>query len=240
MDVYSRTRSLLGEERFDQLRRLRVMVVGVGGVGSHAAQALAHMGVGHLHLVDHDVIDITNANRHVQAQKRRITQPKVLALKSHLEETFDELSISTTRAYFSEETRYLLDEPVDIILECIDHLQAKILLIQEAQRRDIPILSAMGMGNRVDPSKLFFTTLYESRGCPLARRLRKEARLLQLNDIPVVMSSEIAAKTVVKSEALRHAPASCYLVPAACGNMMAYYVLDRFTTASRDTSTPTR
>lgn len=228
MNTFVRTKALLGLQRFEQLQNLRILIVGAGGVGSHAAQALASLGVKHLHLVDYDVIEESNANRHVQAQLRRIGSPKVDALKEHLEETFPDLQIRTSRRYFSAETVEILDETPDIILECIDHLQAKLLLIQEAQKRDLPIISALGMGNRIDPSKLSISTLFESSGCPLGRNLRREARKIGLKDTPVIISAETPSKTVIDS-GTRHAPASIYLVPAACGLLMAYYVISQFT-----------
>ncbi len=232
MNMYARTEALLGEKAFKRLRQLRIMVIGAGGVGSHAAQALAYMGVGSLHLVDFDTLDITNANRHVQAQRHRIGRSKVEALKDHLLETFDRLEIRTSNIYFSEESLSLLDEPVDMVLECIDHLRAKLLIIEQSQRREIPILSALGMGNRLNPSLVHITTLYKTSGCPFAARLRREALKWQLKDTPVVISSETPRKISVKDDSTRHTPASCYLVPAACGNLMAYHVVKTFTDMS--------
>lgn len=225
--MYTRTKLLLGDESFENITKQHVMVVGCGGVGSHAAVALARMGIGKLTLVDFDVIHVTNLNRHAQATKATIGSSKSLVLKE-LIESFSDTEVVAIRERFSDETKDLIfKESPDYLIDAIDIVTNKLQLISCVQEKGIPFITAVGAGNRQDPRALMITTLMKTQGDPLAKVLRTQVRKRGLEDFPVVASTELPLKIVASTDDPgRHSPASAYFVPSHCGQLAAYWVIE--------------
>lgn len=189
----SRTELLLGAEALERLRKSRVAIFGVGGVGSFAAEALVRAGVGNFVLVDHDCICLSNLNRQLHATLRTIGQPKVEAMKARMLEINSEARIETVQDFYNPgKADELIGAGFDYILDCIDTVTGKLDLIQEARRREIPIISAMGAGNKLDPTAFVVTDLSKTINCPLAKILRKELRKRGIRHHKVVYSQEEA------------------------------------------------
>lgn len=234
MNPFTRIEALVGE-KFPLISKARVAIVGLGGVGSHAAMALARTGIEGLILMDPDEIKTSNFNRHAQGFSRYLGKNKTLALKDEIL-SFRDMDIKTLEIYFNEENKELLfKEKFDYLIDCIDLVTYKLVLIEECQKRGINFISSLGTGNRLRPDELVVSSLYNTSGCPLARVLRREARKNGLEDFPVVFSKEKAPKLVLEEkEGSRHLPASSYFTPAAAGMLLAYWVIEQIISTNKD------
>ncbi|WP_459128608.1 tRNA threonylcarbamoyladenosine dehydratase [Guggenheimella bovis] len=221
MDIFERNRALLGEALMHELKQTHVGIIGCGGVGSAASLAVSQLGVGKITLWDFDTLSDSNGNRHIQWTKETNGTSKVMALKAFLEERF-EMEIETVEELFTEDSTL---PKCDILVDAIDQVTNKLVLIRKAQEEGIPFISSLGMANRTDPSKVLVTKLAKTNTDPLAKVLRYEARKRGLKDFPVVFSTEIPTPVVVKEELGRHIPASISLVPNAAGLCIAHFVL---------------
>lgn len=227
MNPFIRNQALL-EDDFHKIQRGSVAIIGLGGVGSHAAMALSRMGLGKLILMDPDKIKTSNFNRHVQGFTRHLDKNKAQAMKEEIL-SFREMDIvAIPRTYDDSEEKNLFSEDFDILIDCIDVVTYKLQLLQACQKYEIPFISSLGTGNRLKPTELIITTLYKSQGCPLARVLRREARKREMKDFPVVLSKEKAKNLVLdEKEGSRHLPASSYFTPAAAGQLLAYWAMEK-------------
>lgn len=171
---YNRTRLLLGDEMMDRLDQCRVIIFGVGGVGSWCAEGLVRSGVGHLTIVDSDRVCITNVNRQMMATSKTIGMVKVEALKERLQEINPEVEIEAIQAIYSEETASLFDlDSFDYVVDAIDSLKDKAALILHATRSKAKFFSSMGAALKMDPTKVEVAEFWNVKGCPLARALRQ-------------------------------------------------------------------
>ncbi|NLY36652.1 MAG: tRNA threonylcarbamoyladenosine dehydratase [Tissierellia bacterium] len=227
MNPFIRNQVLLGNQ-FIKIQRGSVAIIGLGGVGSHAAMALSRMGLGRLILMDPDTIKTSNFNRHAQGFTRHLGKNKAEAIKEEIL-SFRSMDILTiARGYDSCEEDALFSEDFDLLIDCIDVMTYKLRLLEACQKRKIPFISSLGTGNRLKPTELEITTLYKSEGCPMARVLRKEARKREMEDFPVVLSREKAKNLVLEEkDGSRHLPASSYFTPAAAGQLLAYWAIER-------------
>lgn len=172
-----RVELLLGAEAVARLRQAHVAVIGLGAVGSFAVEALARTGVGHLRLVDFDVIEPSNLNRQLYALTDTIGRRKVDVAVERVHAINPDIRVDARPAFFAEDTLdELLAPPVDYIIDAIDSLNPKVGLIRAAVERGIPIISSMGAASRTDPTQLRLTDLFKTEGCPLAARVRKRLR----------------------------------------------------------------
>ncbi|MDO4564955.1 MAG: ThiF family adenylyltransferase [Clostridia bacterium] len=211
-----RTELLFGAENMQRLKRAKVVVVGLGGVGGHAAESLARSGIGRLHLIDADIVERSNLNRQLFACKSAIGRDKVLAAKERLEEASDCI-ITVEKAFLTaENVERLIPPDTSFAIDAIDSLFSKVALIKCLKERQVPFISCLGAGNRLDPSAFTVTDLFKTEGCPLARKLRSELRKLDVCDVPVVFSREKPKRT--------GAIGSFAPVTAACGLLAAAYV----------------
>ncbi|MEG1687901.1 MAG: tRNA threonylcarbamoyladenosine dehydratase [Angelakisella sp.] len=225
-DFLERTLPLLGEAALDKLANSRVALLGLGGVGSAAAEALCRAGVGQLLLVDNDTVSLSNRNRQLVATTQTLGLPKTQAAAQRLLTINPACTIDTAqRFYLPEQSAFLYDWHPDCVLDAIDTVTAKLHLAEQCRARGIPLLSSMGTGNRLDPSQLRLGDLADTvgNGCPLARVMRRELKKRGLEHLPVVYSVEPPLTAVcVGAENGRHPPASSAFVPPAAGFLLAY------------------
>lgn len=176
-DRYGRTVDLLGPEGFARLRRARVVVVGLGGVGGHAAVALARAGVGCLRVVDFDRVTWSSLNRSAFATPANVGQPKVLALRDHLHALDPSVQVETRECFFHQDTaEEILDDSMDFLIDAIDSVTPKVALLLACHQRGLPVVSCMGASARTDPTALRVSDISETSICPLARVIRKKLR----------------------------------------------------------------
>lgn len=221
-----RTETLLGTPAIDTLSQKTVVVLGLGGVGGAAAEAVCRMGVGKIVLVDNDTVDITNLNRQLFATADMVGQSKCFAAKKRLLSINPDLEILCYEQFFlPENANFLFAHQPDLILDAIDTVTSKLYLSQECQRRSIPLITCLGTGNRLDPSMLRWGDISQTSGCgcPLARVMRRELKKRGVEKQTVVYSIELPAKAICSGgeENGRHSPASCAFVPPAAGYLMA-------------------
>jgi len=189
---FSRTESLVGRSGLDRLRDSRVMVCGIGGVGSYAAEALGRAGVGQITLVDFDDICLTNVNRQIHALTSTVGRPKVEVMAARLRDINPDADIVPVKAFFSRENaeELLMPRP-DYVLDAIDHFTAKTALITTCREHGIPVISSMGAANKLDPTRVHVADIAETRNCRMARSMRRILRKAGIErDVTVVYSTE--------------------------------------------------
>lgn len=214
---FDRTIALIGEEALQKLQQMTVAVFGLGGVGSFAVEALARAGIGHLILVDKDVIDETNLNRQLYALRSGIGKAKAELAK---ERCLDINSAVQVEAY---QEFYLKAGQIDIsgcdyVIDAMDNVTAKLILIEEAKKQNIPVISSMGTGNKLDNTKFAIADIAKTTICPLAKVMRKELKTRGIKGVKVVYST---AEPVLK----RQIPASISFVPPVAGFLLAGEVI---------------
>jgi len=189
----SRTELLVGAAGLDKLRRSHVMICGIGGVGSYAAEALGRAGVGRITLVDYDDICLTNINRQIHALGSTVGQQKVEAMAVRLSDINPDAEIIAVKSFFSvDNAEELLSPPPDYVLDAIDHFTAKVALIRFCREKDIPVISSMGAANKLDPTKIHVADIAETKNCRMARSMRKILRQAGISSgVQVVYSTEV-------------------------------------------------
>jgi len=189
---FSRTELLLGEGGLDCLRSKRVMICGIGGVGSYAAEALGRAGVGTIVLVDFDDICLTNVNRQIHALSSTVGLPKVEVMAARLRDINPDADIVPLKEFFSADNAgRLLDPRPDYVLDAIDHFTAKAALIATCRDQGIPVISSMGAANKLDPTKIHVADISATRNCRMARSMRKMLRKIGIESgVQVVYSTE--------------------------------------------------
>ncbi|MCL2106077.1 MAG: tRNA threonylcarbamoyladenosine dehydratase [Oscillospiraceae bacterium] len=214
-DMFSRTELLLGSEALEALRRAHVAVFGVGGVGSFAAEALVRAGVGALDIIDNDTVSPSNLNRQLIALRSTIGRPKAEAARERLLDINPDCAIAAHSCFFDSSTAGQFDfARYDCVLDCIDSVSSKLLLIELCYRAGTPVLSCMGAGNKLDPTRFELADIYETTVCPLAKAMRHKLRERGIDALRVVYSRE--------EPAARHRPpGSVSFVPGAAGLIMA-------------------
>lgn len=187
-----RAELLFKKEGLQKLKDAHVMVVGLGGVGSFAAEFLARAGVGTLTIVDGDVVDITNINRQLPALHSTVGQPKVDVVGDRLGDINPELNLIRLKEFLSPERAYeIVSDKYDYVLDCIDSVTPKLNLIISAKRKKVRIISSMGAGGKMDASKVKVSDISKTANCHLAKTIRKRLRKEKINKVKVVFSSEI-------------------------------------------------
>ncbi|ORX52609.1 hypothetical protein BCR36DRAFT_270291, partial [Piromyces finnis] len=191
-EVLSRNYSFFGEEKMEQIRNSFVIVVGVGGVGSHAAHMLMRSGVGKLRIIDFDEVSITSLNRHAVATKADVNKPKVIAMQEHFKEIYPFAKVEAIVDLFNiDKADSLLDGKPDYVLDCIDNIQTKLDLIEYCVKHNIKIISSTGAGAKCDPSRIQIADISDTKEDPLARATRRELRKRGIESgVPVVYSTE--------------------------------------------------
>lgn len=221
MDIDSRTKLLLQEDFF-KLNNKKIVVIGVGGVGSIIPISLVRTGIKKITIIDKDKVDPSNLNRQIAYNINDIGKLKVDALYSHLYEIQDDIKITKIPANIDVNFDFSVFDEADYIIDCIDDIEAKVLITKESFKRNIPLISSLGMGNRVDPSKVIITKLNKTTNDPLAKKfrylLRKES--IDLSKIDVAFSSETP---IIKDKII----SSVVFVPNSAGLNIASFVIRR-------------
>ena len=227
MNPFSRTALLLGQEGMERLGRARVAVFGLGGVGGHAAEALARSGVGALDLVDRDRVSLTNLNRQVIALRSTVGRLKTDVMAERLREINPDLSLRLHPVFYLPDTADELPlSEYDYVVDAVDTVTAKLTLITRAREAGVPIISALGAGNKLDPTRLRVSDLSETQVDPLARILRKELRKRGIPSLKVVWSDEPPIPVPPDAGAeedprRRSTPGSTAFVPSVMGMIIA-------------------
>ncbi|MBR4199774.1 MAG: tRNA threonylcarbamoyladenosine dehydratase [Oscillospiraceae bacterium] len=240
LNEFSRTELILGAARMEKLRKSRVAVFGVGGVGSYAVEALARCGIGTLELIDNDTVSLTNINRQLIALHSTVGLAKVDAAAARIHDICPETEVITHKCFFLPETADEFDfSQYDYVIDAIDTVKGKIGIIMQSQAAGVPVISSMGTGNKLDPSALRVTDIYKTNVCPLARVMRYELRRRGVRSLKVVYSEELpqtpdpAAYAALTAEETgnmkRNIPGSVSFVPSAAGLLLAREVIMHLT-----------
>ena len=235
MNPFSRTQFLLGSEAMEKLKKARVAVFGLGGVGGYVAEALARSGVGALELVDHDTISLTNLNRQILATHDTVGRFKAEVAAERVKSINPDIDARAIKTFYLPETAHQFDfTRYDYVVDAIDTVTGKLMLVQAAQAAGTPIISSMGTGNKLDPTAFRVADIHETSVCPLARIIRKECRKRGIEKLKVVYSTEEPIKTVLSPDDPAWAelpqgrnalPGSVCFVPAAAGMIIAGEVI---------------
>jgi tRNA A37 threonylcarbamoyladenosine dehydratase len=240
LNQFSRTELLIGEDGINKLQNAKVAVFGVGGVGSFVVEGLVRAGVGHFVLVDDDKICLTNLNRQIIATRNTIGKYKVDVAKERILEINPNATVEIYQEFYMPNSESnILTEDLDYVVDCIDTVTAKIELVINCKKLNIPIISAMGTGNKLDPSKFEITDIYKTSVCPLAKVMRKELRKRNIESLKVIYSKEEPIKinqeancscktncicppgTKRKCSIRNQVPGSISFVPSVAGLMIA-------------------
>ena len=227
-DMFSRTRMLLGDAAMDRLKRARVAVFGVGGVGGHVVEALTRSGVGALDLIDSDRVELSNLNRQIIATQGTLGMLKVDAARQRVLSINPDCQVQTHPIFFLPETADQFDfTQYDYVVDAIDTVAGKLQLIEAAKAAHVPVISSMGAGNKLDPTAFRVADISETSVCPLARVMRRELRKRGIEHVKVVYSTEPALSPAPADEETgrRSTPGSVAFVPAVAGLVLAGEVI---------------
>ena len=227
-EQFSRTELLLGHAAMERLAESTVAVFGIGGVGSFVVEALARSGVGHLVLIDHDTISVSNINRQLHATTKTVGLLKTQVMKQRVLDINPAAVVDTIEEFFLPENaeRFFIC-PYDYIVDAIDTVTGKIHLVLQAGERGIPIISSMGAGNKLEPARFEVADIYKTSVCPLAKVMRKKLREYGVPGLKVVYSKELPQKCSVQEGGEKPAPGrnavpgSTAFVPSAAGLILA-------------------
>lgn len=240
---FSRTELLIGKESIEKLQKSKVAVFGIGGVGSFVVEGLVRAGVGNFILVDNDEVSLTNLNRQIIATSKTIGKPKVEVAKERILEINPNAKVQIIQEFFMPDSKNIFDENIDYIVDCIDTVTAKIELVMRANKLNIPIISSMGTGNKLDPTRFEVADIYKTSVCPLAKVMRKELKARGVKNLKVVYSKEEPIKldripessykkqeidsseTIRKCKSNNQVPGSISFVPSVAGLIIAGEVI---------------
>lgn len=233
MNAFSRTELLLGGENMERLKKARVAVFGVGGVGSYVAEALARSGVGRLDLIDRDTVSLTNINRQIIALHSTLGKYKVDVAKERILDINPEAIVNAYSIFYLPETVGQFDfTEYDYVVDAIDTVAGKLMLAEQADRAGTPIISSMGAGNKLNAAAFEVADIYETSVCPLARVMRRELKKRGIPRLKVVYSREMPLSPIggdSEDPSGRQAPGSIAFVPSAAGLIIAGEVIQDLT-----------
>ncbi len=235
---FSRAELVLGKESIEKLRKSKVAVFGIGGVGSYAVEALARCGVGKLVLIDNDCVCITNINRQIHATMKTVGKPKVEVMRERVLEINPKVEVITHQKFYLPDTaEEIFDDDYNYVIDAIDTVTGKIDLVVRSKAMNIPIISSMGTGNKLDPTRFEVADIYATSICPLAKVMRKELRKRNIDSLKVVYSTEepiksnrtqmqeLSCNDVANKNIKRQIPGSVSFVPSVAGLIIAGEVI---------------
>lgn len=232
LNQFIRTELMLGRDKVQKLKNSKVAIFGVGGVGSFVAEGLARAGVSNLVLIDNDNIDITNLNRQIHALHSTVGKDKVDVMKERILDINPNANVITYKSFYMPDNKEIDLSDVTYIVDAIDTVSAKIELVKDANALNIPIISAMGTGNKLDPTKFEITDISKTSVCPLAKIMRKELRNRGIKKLKVLYSKEEpikpdddVLKDCLENNKKRQVPASISFVPSVAGLIIAGEVI---------------
>lgn len=229
LDQFSRTELIFGKEAMEKLKRSRVAVFGIGGVGGYAVEALARSGVGTLDIIDNDKICLTNLNRQIFAVHSTVGQYKVDVAKERICDICPDIKVNTYKCFFMPDTADDFNfTEYDYVIDAIDTVTGKLEIIKRAKTAKVPVISAMGAGNKQDPTAFKVADIYETKVCPLARVMRQELRKADIKDVKVVYSEEKPIRQIENAE-IKNIPGSNAFVPSVAGLIIAGEVIKDLT-----------
>ncbi|MBR1540494.1 MAG: tRNA threonylcarbamoyladenosine dehydratase [Clostridia bacterium] len=240
LNQFARTELLIGKEGIQKLHDAKVAIFGIGGVGSFAVEGLVRAGVEHFVLIDDDKVCLTNLNRQIIATRKTIGKYKVDVAKERILEINPNATVETYQEFFMPDSEVkIITEDLDYVLDCVDTVTAKIEIIMQCKKLNIPVISACGTGNKLDPSRFEITDIYKTSICPLAKVMRKELRKREIDSLKVLYSKEEPIKideysnsscktncicppgTQRKCTVRNQVPGSISFVPSVAGLMIA-------------------
>lgn len=231
INQFSRSELLLGENSIETLAAKTVAVFGVGGVGGYVVEALARTGVGHFVLVDNDEVSLTNINRQIIATTSTVGRPKVEIMKDRILDINPEAVVDIYQCFFLPENADQFDfSQYSYVVDAVDTVTAKLAIIMKAKEAGVPVISSMGTGNKLDPTRLEVTDIYKTSVCPLAKVMRYECKKRQIKKLKVVYSKENPVKSSVQvsediPQGKRAIPGSVAFVPSVAGLIIAGEVI---------------
>ena len=243
LNQFSRTELLIGKNGIEKLQNAKVAIFGIGGVGSFVVEGLVRAGVGDFILVDDDKVCLTNLNRQIIATRKTVGKPKVEVAKERILEINPNANVEIHQEFFMPNSGEIIDNTVSYIVDSVDTVTAKIELVVRAEKNNVPIISSMGTGNKLDPTKFEVTDIYKTSVCPLAKVMRKELRARGIKELKVVYSKEEPIKpdetlecscktgcicppgTVRKCTSRNQVPGSISFVPSVAGLIIAGEVI---------------
>ena len=228
---FSRIEMIYGEKGMEKLHAAKVAVFGIGGVGGYVVEALARSGIGHLLLVDKDVVSVTNINRQIVALHSTVGKSKVKVMKDRCLDINPNVIVEEKERFFLPENSGSFDfNGYSYIVDAVDTVTAKIEIIKKAKEADIPVISCMGAGNKIDPTKFMVADIEKTTVCPLARVMRRELRARGIKDVKGLFSTEKPVETVtdkgVEKKGMGTAPGSTAFAPSVAGLIIAGTVIN--------------
>ena len=219
-EQFSRTELLIGKDALDKLQNATVAVFGVGGVGGYVVEALARSGVGSFELIDNDTVSLSNLNRQIIATRDTIGRDKVEVMKERIHSINPEAKVTMRKCFYLPEVAEEFDfSKYSYVVDAVDTVTAKIDIIMRAKAAGVPVISSMGAGNKLDPTKFQVADIYATSGCPLAKVMRRELRKREVESLKVVYSTEEAIQTG------QRVPGSVAFVPSVAGLIVASEVV---------------
>ena len=231
LNEFSRSELLLGKEAIDLLAEKRVAVFGVGGVGGYVVESLARTGIGHLDLIDNDTVSLTNINRQIIALHSTIGKDKVEVAKDRVLDINPNCDVKVYKTFYLPETAHLFNfKDYDYVVDAIDTVAGKLMLIEEAKRNNVPIICSLGAGNHLDPLSFKVSDINKTSMCPLAKVMRRELKKRNIKDVKVVYSTEQAIKPyeyeeIQKDSSKRATPGSVAFIPSVVGLIIGSEVI---------------
>lgn len=232
-DEFERMERIIGSSSLETLKNKRVAVFGVGGVGSFACEALARASIGFITLIDNDDVAFSNINRQLIALHSTTGKSKVDVMKERILDINPECCVVTHKVFYSKETENLIDfGNFDAVIDAVDTVSAKLLIIENAKKAGIELISCMGTGNKLDPTRFEITDISKTSVCPLARVMRYELKKRKISKVTVVYSKEeplqLKTKNLNENQSKKIAPGSVSFVPPVAGMIAASYIINQF------------
>ena len=227
-DRFSRTEMLIGTDGLEKLRNAKVAVFGIGGVGSYVCEGLARGGVGNFILVDFDKVDESNINRQIIAMENTIGKYKVDLMKERILQINPDAKVEAYREFFTDSKSDIITEDLSYVVDCVDTVMAKIAIICRCNELDVPIISAMGAGNKLDPTMFEVADIFDTSVCPLARIIRKDLKKRNIEKLKVVYSKEQPINTndcEINQNRKDKVKGSVSFVPSVAGLILAGEVI---------------
>ena len=222
MNQFSRSQLLLGEDNMKKLSAAKVAVFGIGGVGGYTVEALARTGIVSFVLIDKDKVSITNINRQIIATRKTIGRYKTEVMRDRILDINPDAEVEIRNCFFLPENAHEFDfSQYSYVVDAVDTVTAKLEIIMQAKGSNVPVISSMGAGNKLDPTRLQIADIYKTSMCPLAKVMRHECRKRGIRELKVVYSTEPAIKPSGDAGEGKQVPGSVAFVPSVAGLIMA-------------------